>query len=800
MDGATDRARASAVDAVEIDGEGTTRTTASSRDDGVDVDAIVGDARALEASTPSWFDPRAFEGDDFDPWAYVEETSSFVGEDAMREALDAYEKEVKARLEVIVRDNYEEFASLGDGLRDFEELRREIEPEAKATREVVRAEREAIARALERLEANAAEREARARASESKRLAEECTHTVSKVERLLGELDVGEKVSVSSGAQTSENVGEVFASVTISAEDREGLDLLEPAFDDEQATTSGGDAAPADEMHQSHVSDDVNERARLLDRISSEVNRLKFYQKQGKDLATIRDLADRIEYCELKLTSLVQTALIDGLKEKNAHIISHCLHACAAIGKMDVVENVVRTTLIQPAVEKAIDSAGEEHFDSILPQLGEAAIASCSNVLELTRAPDAGLHTVDFLAGTVLAEVDAQVSAARQHAYSPGMPHIFIKNYRAAMAFVDRLEELAPTPSSLNYFRASKHLTTYIKRWDLRVYFSLRFNEYATTVEEELNQPGLDTSLASDGFLLASTTQAWLTMCKCTSDDVFVPALADKFVRLFAQVLSRYKTWVNSGMDALAMQQNAEKGAEESAVSVGGTNWGATAGGDELILVRLDIEKLCERVRSDGADRIKTSISILGDEATKLALDCILEGVEDLSAIIPRVDTFIVKVHVDRCVEALKQLKGITATFRMTNKPMPTRHSHFVPSILAPLQTFVDNERTKALSKTSTHEIVTQVVETVCEKYGELARDLLETVKKTEASLNRLKDRQGKASNAGTGDSDKICRQLYLDAKEFETQMKKFGVDPRDSNAFRALWEAVEAGAPEISA
>jgi hypothetical protein len=145
-------------------------------------------------------------------------------------------------------------------------------------------------------------------------------------------------------------------------------------------------------------------------------------------------------------------------------------------------------------------------------------------------------------------------------------------------------------------------------------------------------------------------------------------------------------------------------------------------------------------------------------------------------------------------VEALKQLKGITATFRMTNKPMPTRHSHFVPMILAPLETFLDAERTKMLSKESRQEIVGQVVESVCDKYAEMARELVSTVKKTEASLNRLKDRQGKTSSAGVGDTDKICRQLYLDVKEFSLHIENFGINVKESKSFAELWQAVESG------
>jgi hypothetical protein len=46
------------------------------------------------------------------------------------------------------------------------------------------------------------------------------------------------------------------------------------------------------------------------------------------------------------------------------------------------------------------------------------------------------------------------------------------------------------------------------------------------------------------------------------------------------------------------------------------------------------------------------------------------------------------------------------------------------------------------------------------------------------------------------GDTDKICRQLYLDAKEYAVQMEKFGVVSTNSGAFNELWSNVAAGAP----
>jgi hypothetical protein len=39
-----------------------------------------------------------------------------------------------------------------------------------------------------------------------------------------------------------------------------------------------------------------------------------------------------------------------------------------------------------------------------------------------------------------------------------------------------------------------------------------------------------------------------------------------------------------------------------------------------------------------------------------------------------------------RCATSLLPLRGISRTYRLTNKPVPTRHSYYVPNVLKPLQ------------------------------------------------------------------------------------------------------------------
>ncbi|GFR52954.1 hypothetical protein Agub_g15627, partial [Astrephomene gubernaculifera] len=137
---------------------------------------------------------------------------------------------------------------------------------------------------------------------------------------------------------------------------------------------------------------------------------------------------------------------------------------------------------------------------------------------------------------------------------------------------------------------------------------------------------------------------------------------------------------------------------------------------------------------------------------------------------------------VDRCVVVVRQLKGITATYRMTSKGPPSRASHYVGGVLAPLRGLLEGSAAKKMGQQEQQSLlVAPVCEGVCGRYGQLAEELLSSVRKTESSLKRLK--KAKAGGGGAGgeedptaasllsDSDKITLQLHLDVLDLGAHM-----------------------------
>ena len=159
--------------------------------------------------------------------------------------------------------------------------------------------------------------------------------------------------------------------------------------------------------------------------------------------------------------------------------------------------------------------------------------------------------------------------------------------------------------------RGSPALASYTKRWNLSVYFTLRFQDIAVTLEGDMNGDGLvqaasdapgnqaggfggggaggknKTKSADVKFLLASTAGSWAALNKCWAEDIFTAQIADRFVRLSAQILSRYGGWLAEGVDALGTgarrgsDDDAASGAGAAGASPGGLNGGGGGGGGE---------------------------------------------------------------------------------------------------------------------------------------------------------------------------------------------------------------------------
>lgn len=112
-----------------------------------------------------------------------------------------------------------------------------------------------------------------------------------------------------------------------------------------------------------------------------------------------------------------------------------------------------------------------------------------------------------------------------------------MQNYLLTTEFLSRIESLCPTLGRLERLRAHPPYQALLRRFQLPVYFQLRFKESVAAVERafELGQAS-GGATASSGFVMSESESVWNAVERVWADEVWLEELAGKFWRLTLQV------------------------------------------------------------------------------------------------------------------------------------------------------------------------------------------------------------------------------------------------------------------------
>jgi hypothetical protein len=158
------------------------------------------------------------------------------------------------------------------------------------------------------------------------------------------------------------------------------------------------------------------------------------------------------------------------------------------------------------------------------------------------------------------------------------------------------------------------------------------------------------------------------------------------------------------------------------------------------------------------------------DEIKILATDIMLESSRGIAPLVSHSwNALIVDNLTLQCCAPLSAVKGVAATYRMTNRPPPTQASPFVASILRPLQEFGKSYASRTPPQIG-DDWKRSVVSSVSDKYSLAVEELIATVKRTEEALKGRATRRTMAG--GMSDGEKVKLQLFLDHREFKKHVE----------------------------
>lgn len=550
----------------------------------------------------------------------------------------------------------------------------------------------------------------------------------------------------------------------------------------------------------------------VLERIATEFNQLQFHAVQSKGLPLLDKVRPRIAGITAMLQQSLEGLLLEGLQTSNVDIIRHCLRTYATIDKTRDAEALVGQVLVKPYVSEVIvEQVVESHpsgLQLMYNKLLEFVPHHCRLLREVTGgAVSSEKGTIvpgyDFLVNSVWPEIVGGLEEKLPSLFNPGDPDAFHQKYTVSMDFVRRFERQCGSQASVKRLRAHPAYLSFSNKWNLPVYFQIRFREVAGSLEASLTD-GLEDAPAGSPYCLLASHRTWISLSKCWSDEMFLPLLAHRLWRLTLQILARFSVFVSE----LSVRPISNESAKETKKPLAGSkdppddhgSHPSEAGAvpissTQLVYVVSDLGRLQEWL-PDLLETVRLKLEMVGFKNFSSISAALEDSQSALSAHVPALSSRIVQDLSESCFGYLKSALEVPRLYRRTNKEVPSTASSYVDSALKPLYQLQSGHGDK-VQPAVMQRWLQEALSDSTHKYFETVSDVLSSVRKMEESLKRLKQaRRSPATNpvsssGGMSDDDKIRLQLALDVEHLGEQIQKMGLQTSDIKSFPALTELV---------
>ncbi|KAM9316008.1 conserved oligomeric Golgi complex subunit 2 [Gastrophryne carolinensis] len=559
----------------------------------------------------------------------------------------------------------------------------------------------------------------------------------------------------------------------------------------------------------------------ILERIATEFNQLQFHAVQSKGMPLLDKVRPRIAGITAMLQRSLESLLLEGLQTSNVDIIRHCLRTYATIDKTKDAEALVGQVLVKPFTDEVIV---EQYVNShpnglqvMYNKLLEFVPYHCRLLREVTGGAISSekadmVPGYDFLVNSVWPEIVRGLEEKLPSLFNPGNPEIFHQKYTVSMEFVRKFELQCGSQASVKRLRAHPSYHSFNNRWNLPVYFQIRFKEIAGTLETALLSP-LEENSDRHAYCLRTSSVLWMCLTTCWSDGVFLPLLAHRFWKLSLQLLSRYCVFVKEMASRVASEgsvteskgfqqylnrdaaQATNVGSEEQLTTLTPEYQPSCLSASQCILLVADVDKIADQLPK-LTEVIETKLSLIGFKNMAVITGALEDVFISLSEPLSVINNRIAADLSESCQVYLKGALEVPRLYRRTNKGVPTKASAYIENSLKPLYQ-LQSEFGNVLKQATIKQWLKAALSDCINRYYEIVSDVLSSVKKMEESLKRLKQaRKGAASsnstNGGISDDNKIRLQLILDVEYFVNQVQEFGLCTEDLS-FSALTELVQA-------
>ncbi|KAL7889704.1 hypothetical protein AOLI_G00019620 [Acnodon oligacanthus] len=554
----------------------------------------------------------------------------------------------------------------------------------------------------------------------------------------------------------------------------------------------------------------------ILERIATEFNQLQFHAVQSKGMPLLDKVRPRIAGITAMLQQSLEGLLIQGLQTSNVDIVRHCLRTYATIDKTRDAEALVGQVLVKPYMDQVITEqfvkSSPNGLQLMYAKLLEFVPHHCRLLREVTGGTISSdksdiVPGYDFLVNSVWPEIIKGVEGRMSFLFNPGNPDTFYERYCISMDFVRKFERQCGSQASVKRLRAHASYQSFHNKWNLPVYFQLRYKEIAGYLDNAITD-GLEAAPAGSRYRLQVTEVLWSCVCRCWAEHIYLPPLAHRFWKLTLQLLSRYSAFLTEVLTKTPPPENTKDPVRPLPSSASSTSSRTSQDADsesggptalstkQLVFIAADVDQLQEQIPEISV-MIKDKLEGIGFKNFALVSDALDDSKTALSGCIPKLNNRMTQNLTDRSFRFLKNASEVPRLYRRTNKEVPTSASAYMDNALRPLHQLV-SDSTGVVKVSIIHKWLRVTLSDCTHRYFETISDVLSSVKKMEESLKRLKQARKTATtstagvNTGPSDDTKIRLQLALDVEYLGEQIQKMGLQPSDISMFSSLLDLVQ--------
>ncbi|XP_076243110.1 conserved oligomeric Golgi complex subunit 2 isoform X2 [Calliopsis andreniformis] len=542
---------------------------------------------------------------------------------------------------------------------------------------------------------------------------------------------------------------------------------------------------------------ETSDKVDILEQAAAEFNQLQFHISRCK-LDIISDKGKDKERLEHSYMTHLNEFFLACIQEKNSALLIRCLRIYVTLDKIMDAEELVKKEVVSPLIDSLMNIENLQ-----IDLLGLQSIYNrLLNILtiELKQLLDITLHLnrlsvkgFNFLVNSFWIEVEEKIQQYLKCIFAPGDPVLFHSRYIATLEFLEKLEAECVTTDSLTALKENAQYKNFLKKWNLPVYFQIRFQEIAGAVERTLTEPISPASirgnleiLIENDFSLYATYVLWNNLQRIWADDVYLYQLFHLFWKFTLQMCARFQTWSQTMLKEIWPIEN-EVGNFSKAEYSTKLSF--------LICLDTDIQRII-KILPSLLEIVRWKLKKPTQTVVKLLKDSLCETTKNLESILPEITNEIVNELLNPCIIHLKQVSDIPRLFRRTKRDVPTKPCAYVKNALAFLISF-HTDYNKVIPENVRYWLIT-ALSVLTEHYLDFVTDVLTSVQKTEESLRRLKKIRDKSTGSfssdvqGISDDEKIRIQLQVDVQSYTNMITEIGISLSTVRYVEELLHAVE--------